>query len=332
MSRRACSKWSWPVLAAVIALTAGCTTPDSMMGPPSNRFSDDAGHLDASAADKELSVAKRRIQAGEYATVMPRLHEVISRYAGTQAAVNARYLLGVVYYRINNYPDALEQFQTYLELAPAGIYAEPSEAYVDILEREVMARYATPEQREAQLARARERVADNPDELAYQLELADSLWRTQRYDEAGAVYERVLNDWPDLASDMTIRTRVDRAEDGTVTVLRPEEQLRRQAADDPLVVFNTHGFKSGRNQIYARSFKDIHYNVSGQVANRSEDTLHNVRVVVTIYAFTGMVFEVQTAHIGALRPEETRAFSVRFTNFDDISNVSRYECVPTYTR
>jgi tetratricopeptide (TPR) repeat protein len=319
-------------MAAALLCAAGCMTPDNLMAPPSNRFSEDAGRIDASTAEKELAVAKRRIHAGEYATVLPRLHEVVTRYPGTEAALNARYFLGVVYYRINNYPDALDHFQGYLAQAPAGVYAEPSRAYVDILEQEVLERYATPAELEARLDRAQERATQNPDELAYQLELADSLWRTQRYEAAGAVYERVLSDWPDLAADMTIRTRVERNADGTVNVLTPREQVRQQAAKDPLVIFNTNGFRSGRDQIYSRSLRDIYYNVSGQIVNRSEDTVHDVRVMVTIYAFTGMVFEVQTAYIGAMRPEESRAFSVRFTNFDDINNVSRYECVATYTR
>lgn len=326
---------SWGALFLILAplLGAGCATaPDALFTPASANYSESAGVTGESVAAKELAIAKRRMQAGEYSAVLPRLHQVIERYPGTSAAVEARYLMGVTYYKINGYADALAQFQEYLARAPEGPYAEPSRAYVDLLTEEVRTRYASAEDLEMRLAQARARVEENPDELAYQLDLADSLWRTERYAEAGAVYEAILRQWPDLQNDMTIRTRVQRDPAGGLAVLTPAEQVRQQAETDPLVIFNTRSFRSGRNTIYARSYQDVYYNVSGRAVNRGEEPLQDVRILVTIHGFGGAVFDVQTVNIGAMRPKETRAFSVRFANFDDINNVTHYECVGTYTR
>ena len=320
--------------ALLLPLLAGCASSGGLFAPSSTNFDEGGGNsvIDAGIADKELSVARQRIEAGEYASVLPRLHQIIERYRGTRAATDARYFMGVVYYRINGYPDALEHFQNYLELAPDGPYAEQSRAYTEILRQEVLAKYATPEELEARLAGARQKAAAQPGELAYQLALADNLWRTARYDESGAVYREILTQWPELQSDMTIQHRVEMQPDGTIRVLTPSAMVAQEAEENPLVIYNTNAFRSGRDQIYARGFQDIYYNVSGQLVNRGTETLQDVRVIVTIYGFANKVFDVQTAFIGALPPGQTRAFSVRFSNFDDINNVHRYETLGTYTQ
>jgi hypothetical protein len=60
--------------------------------------------------------------------------------------------------------------------------------------------------------------------------------------------------------------------------------------------------------------------------------LYGVQVFVTIYGFGNVVFDTSTINIGRLNPGETRAFSVRFSNFDNIENVRRHEAVGTFQR
>jgi tetratricopeptide (TPR) repeat protein len=318
----------------LLTAAQGCVSGDGYFSPSSTSYREDAGSslAGAGSANGELAIARQRIEAGEYASVLPRLHQITERYRGTPAATDARYYMGVVYYRINGYPDALKHFQEYLERAPEGPYAAPSRAYIEMLEQEVLARYATPEQHEARLAEARRKVSAAPGELAYQLALADSLWRTERYEESGEVYRGVLAQWPELQSDMTIQRRVAMQPDGSLRVLTPNAMLDQEAAESPLVIYNTNAFRSGREQLYARAYQDIYYNVSGQAVNRGDYPLHDVRVIVTIYGFANKVFDVQTVVIGSIPPGQTRAFSVRFSNFDDINNVHRYETLGTYTQ
>lgn len=316
--------------AAIVA--AGCTTPGVVLAPAGASYTDDTGPADEGAAAKELETARSRLDAGEYSTVLPRLHHVVSEYPETRAAIDARYFLGVTYYRISGFPDSLNYFNEYLELAPSGVHASASREYLRLLQEEIGKRYQTADQAAQRVAQAEAKAAAEPGVLAYQLELADGYWRNGQYAEAGAVYESIIQRWPELEYDATIRTRIEHAPDGRLVVLTPEEVLRREAESEPLVIFNTASFRSGREHLYARSFRDIYYNVSGQVVNRSQTPLHQVQIIVTIYGFGGLVYETQTVNLGTLAPKQVRAFSVQFSNFDVIENVVRYECVGSYTR
>ena len=43
-------------------------------------------------------------------------------------------------------------------------------------------------------------------------------------------------------------------------------------------------------------------------------------------------YDTTTVSVGRLNPGEIRAFSVRFSNFDNIENINRYECVASFQR
>jgi len=120
--------------------------------------------------------------------------------------------------------------------------------------------------------------------------------------------------------------------DGQYTVLTPDEAERRQSAAEPLTVFNVQSFRSGRYRPDQYSYVDEYYNVAGQAVNRSEQALLDVSVIVTIYGLAGQVYDTQTVQLGRLKPGEVRAFSVRFSNFDNIENVHRHECTVTYSQ
>ena len=55
--------------------------------------------------------------------------------------------------------------------------------------------------------------------------------------------------------------------------------------------------------------------------------MYGVQIVVTVYGFGNMVYDTNTIHIGRMNPGEIRAFSSRFSNFDNIEEVQRYECM-----
>ncbi len=320
------------LLLCVAVAAAGCTTPGAVLAPAGVSYTDNTGPADEGGAAKELETARIRLDAGEYSNVLPRLHHIVSEYPDTRAGVDARYYLGVTYYRISGFPDALNYFNDYLALAPNGEYAGASREYLVLLQEEMAKHYPSTAQTAERVAEAEAKVAAAPGDLASNLELAETYWRSGQYAEAGAVYENLLVKWPELEHDATIRTRVERAADGRLIVLTPEEVLRREAENEPLVIFNTASFRSGREQLYARSYRDIYYNVSGQVVNRSQTPLQQVQVTVTIYGFGAMVYETQTVNLGTLAPKQVRAFSVQFSKFDVIENIVRYECVGSYTR
>lgn len=332
-ARRAAGTGFRLVFPVLLICAAGCVSMRDATGPPTGAsYRNHDGPTDESAASQEVESARRRIDAGDYSTVLPKLQHVISRYPNTRAAIDARYFTGVAYYRISGYPDALRFFNEYLAMAPEGEYAEASTEYIRLLNDEIARRYIAPEDAAARVAAAKAKVTAEPDVLAHRLELADAHWIAGEYDKAGAVYEDVLMRWPDLANDVTIRDRMRREANGSFTILSPGEVLRQTAQEEPLVIINTATFRSGRETLLARSFQDIYYHVSGQALNRSDQPLFGVQVTVTIYGFGNLVYETQTLNIGTLQPNQVRPFSVRFSEFDSIHNISRYECIGSYSR
>jgi tetratricopeptide (TPR) repeat protein len=321
------------VLCAGLLVAPGCQSPGpgpDLIRAGSRPFAPGNAALDGVAAEQELAEARRMLQAGEHSRVIPRLMDITTEYAGTKAATEAWYVLGLTYYKIDGLYNAEQYFRKYLSLAPDGDFAALCREYLAGIE-------SAAEQRGAARAALESRVAKYngvaaPEELAASLELAETYWHDGDFEKASAVYVRVLRTWPSLKNDTLIRRRMELGPDGQYTVLTPDEAERRQSAAEPLTVFNVQSFRSGRYRPDQYSYVDEYYNVAGQAVNRSEQALLDVSVIVTIYGLAGQVYDTQTVQLGRLKPGEVRAFSVRFSNFDNIENVHRHECTVTYSQ
>ena len=345
------------VLIGIVSLLAGCAhTPDAALTPVGANPNLENGMLSGSTAKKELVVAKGMVRAGDYSQVIPRLSHLTSKYPNTGAGIEGHYYLGLTYYRIGGYREALDHFREYLDRSEDGHYADICREYVAGLSDQAPDRYlsaeqlqartagaenttgvsleietkriVTLEQLQAQIQAVQKKAEAEPNELTHQLELANLYWRTSQYDEAGKLYARILSQWPQLHQDATIRRRIEFGPNNTYTVLTPRLVEERAAEAEPLLVINTQSYRSGRyGQEYRLVGKDIYYHVTGEVVNRGSEALRDVRVIITIYGFGNLVYDTRTCGIGTVRPGERRAFSARFSDFDDINNVDRYECV-----
>lgn len=321
------------VLCAGLVAASGCQTSGSgpdLIRAGSSPFSSTHGALNGVTAEQELAEAKRMLQAGEHSSAIPRLTEITSRYAGTDAAAEAWYVLGLTYYKIDGLSYAEQSFKKYLSLAPEGDFAALCREYLAGIASAASKRGADRAALEARVARYSGVTA--PEELAANLELADTYWRDGDFEKASTVYVRILRTWPSLKEDALIKQRMERGPDGRYIVLTPDEVERRQSAAEPLTVFNVQSFRSGRYRADQYGYLDEYYNVAGQAANRSELPLRDAEVTVTIYGLSGQVYDTQTVQLGRLKPGEVRAFSVRFSNFDNIENVHRHECTVTYSQ
>lgn len=285
---------------------------------------------DAANASKELATAKRMVKAGEYSLVIPRLQQIISKFPGDSAAVEARFLLGKSYYQVGAYTDALRYLNEYVELSPEGDHAGNS--------REMIARLTdapatvSPTEQDEQVAALEAAIAAAPEEMAPRLELAELHWTQGRYAAAGTVYTELLQRWPRLETDTVVRQRVERNASGALVVLTPEEVERRYRESEPLRIYNVSTFRSGRFEGWPAVARDRYYNVTGQAVNQSAEPLDDVRIIITIYGLGQMVYDTQTVGLGTLRPGETRAFNAQFSRFDNIHNITRHECVGTFRR
>ena len=314
--------------AFVVAVAYGCVSSHPNGGGSGKPIAE-THIIHADTAWKEVEEARRAVEGGDVTAAIPHLLHVISKYPDSKAALDARYWLGVAYNEIRSYREAIELLNEYLRLAPDGKLADEANTLVASLTREYEKNYTTPEELDAHIKEMAERVRDHPGELSYQLTLADLLWRRGNYEESGELYARIVEKHPEYAADETVLNRIELRADGSYAVLSPSEMQRREIEERPLITLNTSAFQNESERTYRES---RYYVVTGQVLNRSDSILYGVQVIVTIYGFGNVVYDTSTVDIGRMNPGETRAFSVRFRNFDNISNITRFECVPRFQR
>jgi len=317
------------IAAATVLLAGGCISPPRATVHETDRTGPAARLAEAGAARKEVDQARAMIEQGDHSTIIPRLLHTISKYPRSEAAVEARYLLGLSYYEISSYRDATDMFKDYLRMAPEGEFAEPSREHIARIADEYERKYDTPEKLDEKLQEILQELSGNPEDLGKRLELADVLWRRGDYESAGKVYKAIVGARPDFAEDATVASRVEFTADGDMTLRTPREVQRREVERRPLVITNVNSFRSGRD-LFTREHR--HYVVSGQAVNRGESVLYGVRVHVTIYGFGNIVYDTNAVNIGRLNPGEQRAFSVRFSQFENIENIHRHEVVGSFER
>jgi tetratricopeptide (TPR) repeat protein len=308
-------------------LLAACAGPSGIA--PRLGLISDTSIVARRAAEKEVEESRRTIEAGRASDAIPRLLYVVSVYPDAPSAVEARYWLGVAYNELNGFQDAVEFFQEYLRLAPDGPRAaEATEKLKEISER-YAANFDTPGELDREIAQASASIQENPNNVQARMQLADALWRRGDYADAAKLYADIGKEHPEYARDPVLCGRVELLPDGEYIVLTPAEVQRRQEQANPIVVINTASFRAGRDRwTQVPQF----YVVTGQVLNQGDRALYGVAVYVTLYGFGNVVFDTSTVHIGRLNPGELRAFSVRFSNFENIESIDRYECVATFER
>lgn len=315
------------ILAAAL-LAAGCQTTSTRGGSSNSNHRGLSVPLTGAGA-RTVEESRKLIEAGDTTVVVPRLLHVISNDPDSNAALDARYWLAVAYTKIGSERDAIELFSEYLRLAPSGKYAADAERYRQELAQAYDEKYQTPEEMDAAVRDLARQVQASPGDFKLQIQLADALWKRGDYESAAEIYNRVIREKPEYANEPGVRDRVEPLPEGGIIVLTPTEIQRREIERQPLAVLNTTSFRSGRDLLTREA---LYYAVSGQVVNRGESVLYGVQVTITIYGFGNMVYDTSTVHIGRLNPRETRAFSVRFSNFDNIDEISRYDCVASFDR
>jgi tetratricopeptide (TPR) repeat protein len=301
-----------------LALMTGCASLSTGFAPLRERD-----------ARKNLDTARRSMEQGEYAGIVPVLLQTISTYPETSAGHEAHYYLGIAHSRMGSYPDAIAQFNEYLRDDPKGRFAADCRAEAENLAKEREKKSPSLETINTRIAEQEESLNANPASVETRKTLADLFWQRGDYEKAGQLYIALAKEQPELRNDESIRARLEFGPDGNPIVLTPQEVIRRENEREPLIIINQASFRSGRD-----SFTQEHRNyvVSGQALNRGDSVLYGAQVTITLFAFDGMVYDTNTVNIGRLNPREARAFSVRFSNFDNIENISKFECVASFQR
>ncbi len=321
-------------LAALFVQIIGCTTPASNLPATATPVTKNR-LLEQSSANKQVEEARRMIEAGDHNVVIPRLLQIIQKHPRTDAAMDARYWLAVAYYNIRSYRDAMSLYEEYLRSSPHGRYAEQSAQRIAALRQQYAEEFGSPETLDASITELWDTVKREPANYRAKWDLADLLWKRGDYDMAGELYANIVERYPTYATDARLKERVEFKADGSYTLLTPGEREKRAIEQEPLIITNLNDFRS-RPDVGA-GFRGYYrgqnyYVVTGQAYNRGDSVLYGVQVNVTIYGFGNIIYDTNTVNIGRLNPGEGRAFVVRFTTYDDIENVSRYEAIGTFQR
>ncbi len=306
----------------IVCLFAGCGTTGAVSTGNSQAGLPQFGR--GSASD-DLAVAERMIRAGEYHSALPRLENALTKYPDSPDSEEARFFLGLAHARIHSYHDATRNLSAYLERNPEGARAAEARALMAELGKTYNEQFPSDESLDKEIASVRS--AANIAERDPQLRLADLLWRRGNYVESAAIYERLAQGDPGIAGMEIFQRRMERRADGSFVPLTPEELERRDIKLHPLAITNTSDFRSGRELI---TRTNQYYVVSGYAVNRGSIPLRGAEVRITIFGFGDTVFDTNTVTLGTIKPGETRPFSARFSNFEDLNAIDHYECVPVF--
>lgn len=310
-------------LKAVALLIAACCLAQCAS---TSKFSQ-TPRLDEHFARHEVDDARRMIDQADYQTAVSHLQKTIEGHPSASAALDARYYLGMAYFLMDAHENAFTSLNDYLRLAPSGAYAGDARELVARMSTEHDRKFPPRDTLDSRIAEARAQLANNPSALDVRIRLADLLWKRGAHDEAGEEYQRIVETDPSFARSRTFLNRIEIQSDGSYVYLTPQEIRRRSIEREPLVIVNTNSFQSGRQP---RTQVPRFYVVTGVAANRSDKTLNGVEVDITIYNFSNTVYDARTVRMGRLGPGGSRAFSVRFSNFEDINNIDRYTCTGTF--
>jgi tetratricopeptide (TPR) repeat protein len=313
----------------VLAVVSGCVSTGQLNGISQIPMTGRGQSFHSKTAEKELSDVRRLVNAGDHATAVPRLIQIMQKYNDRETSMEARFWLGVCYYNLNTYRDAIDMFKEYIREAPEGPRADSSREYIAKLQTEYEQQYGSPEELDSQIQAAQRAVQANPGSVEDALHLADLLWKRGTFTAAGEIYVGLVRKHPEIYANEPIARRIEILPSGEFTILTPTEIQRREVEQTPLVIENQHAFRRGRD-LFTR--ERLFYVVTGQAHNRSDSVLYGVEVLITLYGQGNIVYDSRPWHVGRLNPGERRAFSVRFDQFETIENIQRFECVGSFQR
>jgi tetratricopeptide (TPR) repeat protein len=310
-------------IAGLAALLSACTSG------PSGRYESGSNAFDAPAPRQAVGEAEQLIESGNPSAAAGRLQEIILRYPGTPEAADAQYLLGVAYEDLGSMRDAITAFDAYLDVAPEGEWADDSRIARDRLLHQYEASFPSQDKSDQEIARLRTDAQGQPASSSENIRLADALWKRGDYDSAAKIYISAAKADPNFANSAHFKSRIESRDDGSHIVLTPTEVSRRAAEQNPIQVINTSSFGAIRD-----SFTQVplFFVVTGQAVNRGQSVIFGVNVNVTIFGFGNQVYDTASAQLGDMNPGETRAFSLRFSNFRELNSIERYEHSVSFRR
>jgi tetratricopeptide (TPR) repeat protein len=282
----------------------------------------------------DIVLADRRFKQQKYCIATAMYQNLVDQYPRGRTHERLMMRIGPSLYneQIQALHDSRAAYLSYLDEYPEGHYADEAKDGIERINaiqanrNRVVA--AALDFHSADAARLEALLEKDPYSAELARALGDALWKTERYDEACQAYLRAQKINAALREDEVISGRLIVDEAGNIVPLTPTLAAEIERETKPLVIPEEYlnAYKS-RSPSDFESAAEIYYNVVGMVHNRSSRYMSNVVVEVRFLNPANRMLDVKKEFVGSMSPGSFRAFSVRADRYDNIYNISRFECV-----
>lgn len=308
------------ILAACLFFPVGCVT-----------------YQEIALAD-DVRLAKKRFSQKRYLVARAMYRRLVEKYPDGPVRQEMMIQIGRCFFndQVKSLHDARMAYMEYIEAYPGGAFVNEARESIQSIDNVHAIRKTTYEMRVGALAKKIETIKNqiqrDPDnstlynnaELYYTL--GNALWKLKRYEEAVDAYLKCQELHPPYKDEALIAQRMAVDADGNIVPLTPEIQEEIARERNPLIVFDDYAYNSRMANDFL-SAREVFYNINGLVRNQSTRNIRNVLVEVRFFNAAKQILDVQREHIGTMPPGAIRAFGVQSSRYDNIYNISSYECV-----
>lgn len=281
----------------------------------------------------QLDKAAEAFRNRDYALAAARYESLVDRYPQSEHRELLLIRHGISLYTLRSYHEAQVAFTKYLREYPMGKYAKDAQTYLNKIETLLSPR--SPVQQEA-LEQAREDLnklqklrLEHPHDPEVLMALGNLYYELGDYQEAVRQYYEAQKLDAAYEEKKLIQQRMMLDEDGNPIPVTPAEIRRIERENQPLVIFDTHDYKSrdwGGETVISAGRKRF-FNVTGLVRNQSSRLLHNVVIEVRFLNDYNNILDVEQYRIGSMAPNEVRPFRVESDSYDNIYNITHFAAI-----
>lgn len=298
-------------LLALLLLLGGCSSFTQLSLQPQIRRADEA------------------FNQGNYALAATLYESLSDRYPALPESEELKLRQGIALYTLGSYHDARNAFAAYQKAFPEGEHKPEVEIYLDkieaLLSPDNPKLKAAVESSKKDLDGLQQLHVKHPYDPAIDYAIGNLYYEMGNYEEAMRYYFDALTIDAAYKEKDLVRQRMVIDEQGTPRPLTPEESARIERENQPLVVFNTNQYNARENESYANG-QSRFFVVTGLIRNQGSRFLPGATVEVRFLDAAHRLVDAATVEVGPMGPGEVRPFIAEAHSYENIYNITGFEC------
>ncbi|MCL5269822.1 MAG: FxLYD domain-containing protein [bacterium] len=282
----------------------------------------------------ELARANEAFEHEEFALAASRYESLSDRYPDSLMRERLMFNQGMSLYKISSFNAARDAFVKYVNEYPSGRYVADARDYLRKID--VYMSMASPaqaeaiEQAKADLVKLNQLKIEHPNDPKVFTALGNLYWEMGDYNEAVRNYYEATSLDAAYKEKELIKGRMMITAKGEAVPITPEQLKKAEADANPVVVFNLHEYKSRDTEEFLGGNKR-YFNVTGMARNQGSKPLANVEIEVVFNNSQHQVQDSKVVRVGAMAPGDVRAFRAEASSYDNLYNITSYNCIPHWT-